>query len=149
MARTFGRTMQMPGVRWMFQAMPTPSVLILVHRGRKRGRVYKTPLSMLVEESDSGEIVVSSMWSRDADWYRNVVAGGLVEIHVRGEKWQVAWRELDESERRSAGDAFRDARPVYSRMILRMIAILNGFKGDPREAAIRNLPMLALRRVGS
>jgi hypothetical protein len=45
------------------------------------------------------------MLSRDSDWYRNVIAGGLVEIHVRGEKRQVEWRELDE-----AGGAPR-ARP--------------------------------------
>jgi len=133
----------------MFQALPTPPVTILVHRGRKSGRVYKTPLSILGGKPDLGEVFVSPMWRRDADWYRNVVAGGLVEIHVRGEKWQVEWRELDESERRAAGDAFRDARPVYSRLILQMIARLNGFEGDPQEAAMRYLPMLSLRRAGS
>jgi hypothetical protein len=34
-------------------------------------------------------------------------------------------------------------------MILRTIARLNRFQGDPEEAAVRNLPMLGLRRVGS
>ena len=89
------------------------------------------------------------MWARDADWYRNVIAGGLVEIHVRGEKRQVEWRELGEPERRAAIDAYREAHPLYSRMILRVIARLNGFEGDPEEAAVLNLPMLGLRRVES
>jgi len=149
MAHAFGRILQAQVVRVMFQALPTPPVMILVHRGRKSGRVYTTPLSMLAEEPDRGEVVVSPMWGRDADWYRNVVAGGLVEIQVRGEKRQVEWRELDESEKRSAGEAFRVTRPVYSRLILRMIARLNRFEGDPEEAAMRNLPMLGLRQVGS
>lgn len=35
-----------------------------------------------------------------------------------GERRQVEWRELDEDERRAAGEAFRDAHPIYSRMIL-------------------------------
>ena len=89
------------------------------------------------------------MWGKDTDWYRNVIVGGLVEIHVRGEKRQVEWRELDEAERRAAGEAFRHAHPVYSRIILRTLVRLNGLEGDPAEAAVQALPMLSLRRVGS
>jgi deazaflavin-dependent oxidoreductase (nitroreductase family) len=138
------------GTRWMIQALsPPPTVIVLVHRGRKSGRLYKTPVSILVEDPDRGQLVVGPMWGRDSDWYRNVIAGGLVEIHVRGEKRQVEWRELNEAERRGAGEAFRDAHPIYSRMILRMLARLNGLEGDPGEAAVRKLPMLGLRRVGS
>jgi len=107
------------------------------------------PLRAKSEDPERGELFVSPMWSRHSDWYQNVIVGGLVEIHVRGEKRQVEWRELDEVEGRGAGATFRDAHPIYSRMILRMIARLNGFEGDPGEAAMRNLPMLGLRRVGS
>ena len=148
-ARVLGRTMRMPGVRWMWQALPTPPVIVLVHRGRNSGRLYKTPLSILVEDPERGEVIVSPMWGRAGDWYRNVIAGGLVEIHVRGERRQVEWRDLDEAERRAAGECFRDAHPIYSRMVLRMLARLNGFEGDRYEAVVRNLPMLGLHRVGS
>jgi deazaflavin-dependent oxidoreductase (nitroreductase family) len=156
MARVLGRAMRMPavldrkGTRWLLQALsPPPTVIVLVHRGRKSGRLYRTPLSILVEDAEREEIVVSPMWSRESDWYRNVIAGGLVEIHVRGEKQRVEWRELNKAEERDAGEAFRVAHPIYSRMILRVIARLNGFEGDPGEAALQNLPMLGLRRVGS
>jgi deazaflavin-dependent oxidoreductase (nitroreductase family) len=155
MARVLGRTLRMPGAldrkgtRWMMQALTPTTVIVLVHRGRKSGRLYRTPLPTLVEDPERGEVIVSPMWARAADWYRNVIAGGLVEIHVRGEKRPVEWRELDEAERRVAGEAFRAAHPIYSWMILRTIARLNRFQGDPEEAAVRNLPMLGLRRVGS
>src|SRR5437588_2517224 len=92
MARMLGRAMQMPavldrrGTRWLLQALAPPTVIVLVHRGRTSGRLYRTPLSILVDDTERGEIVVSPMWSSESDWYRNVVAGGLVEIHVRGEK---------------------------------------------------------------
>jgi deazaflavin-dependent oxidoreductase (nitroreductase family) len=155
MARLFGRIMRMPavldrkGTRWLFQAFPPPTVIVLVNRGRKSGRLYKTPLSILAEDPERGEIFVSPMWSRDSDWYRNVIAGGLVEIYVRGAKRQVEWRELDEAEGRARAEAFRDAHPIYSRMIARRLARLNRLEGDPAEAVVRNLPMLGLRRVGS
>jgi hypothetical protein len=74
-----------------------------------------------------------------------VVAGGLVELHIRGEERHVEWRELDEADRRAAIGAYREAHPLYSRMILRMLVRVNGFEGDPEEALLRELPMLGLR----
>jgi deazaflavin-dependent oxidoreductase (nitroreductase family) len=153
--RVLGRTMRMPGVldrkgtRWMLQALSPATVIVLVHRGRKSGRLYKTPVEVLVERPERSELVISPMWGRDSDWYRNVVAGGLVAVHVRGEERKVEWRELDDGERRPAIEAYREAHPLYSRMILRMLARVNGFEGDPEEAVLRELPMLGLRRVGS
>jgi deazaflavin-dependent oxidoreductase (nitroreductase family) len=155
-ARIFGRALRMTGAldrkgtRWLIQVLsPPPTVLVLVNRGRKSGRLYKTPLSILAEDPERGEIFVGPMWGRDSDWYRNVIAGGLVEVHVRGETRQVEWRELDDAEGRARGEAFRDAYPIYSRMILRRLARLNRLEGDPREAVAQNLPMLGLRRVES
>ena len=155
-ARVLGRAMRImsvldrKGTRWLLQALsPPPTVIVLVNRGRGTGRLYRTPVSILVEAPGRGEVVVSPMWSKNTDWYLNVVAGGLVEVHIRGEAWQVQWRELDEAERRAAGEAFRDAHPIYSRIILRTLVRLNGLDGDPAEAVLRALPMLSLRRVGS
>ena len=154
-ARFLGRTLRMPsvldrkGMRWMLQALSPALVIVLVHRGRKSGRLYKTPVEVLVDDPERGELVVSPMWGRGSDWYRNVVAGGLVEVHVRGEDRQVEWRELDAAERRAAINAYREAHPLYSRMILRMLVRMNGFEGDPEEAVVRELPMLGMRRAGS
>ncbi len=154
-ARVLGRTLRMPsaldrkGTRWMLQVLSPAPVIVLVHRGRKSGRLYKTPVEILVDDSERSELVVSPMWGRDSDWYRNVVAGGLVEAHVRGEERRVEWRELDEAERRAAIKAYREAHPFYSRMILRMLVRVNRFEGEPEEAVVRELPMLGLHRVGS
>jgi deazaflavin-dependent oxidoreductase (nitroreductase family) len=153
--RLLGRALRMPhvldrrGTRWMLQAVSPAPVIVLVHRGRKSGKVYKTPVEILKDDRERGEIVVSPMFGRDSDWYRNVVAGGLVEIHVRGETRQVAWQELDEAERREAMGAYHKAHPTYSRLILRMLVRVNGLEGDPEQAVLRELPMLALRGVGS
>jgi deazaflavin-dependent oxidoreductase (nitroreductase family) len=154
-ARVLGRTLRMPsvldrkGTRGLLQALSPATVIVLVHRGRKSGKLYKTPVEVLRDDHERGELVVSPMWGRDSDWYRNVVAGGLIEAHLRGEKRQVEWRELDEPERRAAMNVYREAHPLYSRMILRMLVRVNGFEGNPEEAVLRELPMLGLRRVGA
>jgi deazaflavin-dependent oxidoreductase (nitroreductase family) len=128
---------------------PTLRKIVLLNRGRKSGRLYKTPLSILHESPERGEIFVAPMFGRDADWYRNVIAGGLVEIHVRGKKRNVAWRELDEAERHAAREAFRGAHPIYSRILLRRLARMHGLGPDPAEVAKLNLPMLGLWQVGA
>jgi deazaflavin-dependent oxidoreductase (nitroreductase family) len=154
-ARVLGRTLRMPavldrkGTGWMLQALSPATVIVLVHRGRKSGKLYKTPVEILVDNPGRGELVVSPMWGKGSDWYRNVVAGGLVEVHVRGEERRVEWRELDEAERRAAIKAYREAHPIYSGVILRMLVRVNEFEGDPEEAVVQELPMLGLRRVGS
>lgn len=149
-ARVLGRMMRRPALKWMFEVVPvTPRVITLVHRGRKTGKLYETPVSILVEKPERGEIVVSPMWSTATDWYRNLLAGGLVEIRVRGETRQVEWRDLDQAERRTAGETFLAAHPTYSRLILRMLARLNGLEGDPLDWTAQDLPMLSLRRVES
>ena len=154
-ARVLGRALRMPSVldrkrtHWMLQALSPLPVIVLVHRGRKSGRIFKTPLEIMVDDPVCGEFVVAPMWGKDSDWYRNVVAGGLIELHVRGDTLQVEWRELDEAERRAAIDAYRRAHPIYSRIILRMVALVNGLRGDPEQAVLQELPVLGLRRAGS
>ena len=113
-------------------------------------RVFKTPIEIMVDDPERGEFLIAPMWGRNSDWYRNIVAGGLVEVHVRGEALQVEWRELvDQAERRAAWDAYREAQPIYSRIILRVLVRVNRLGGDPEQAVLRELPMLRLRRAGS
>jgi len=153
--RLVGRLLRMPaaldrkGTRWLMRAItPPPKVIVLVHRGRKSGRVYKTPVSILAGDPKSDEVVVSPMWGENTDWYRNVIAGGLVEVQSAGATWRVEWHEMDEVGRRAAGQAFLKAHPMYSRMIARTLSRLNDLEGDPVEAVMRELPMIGLRRVG-
>src|SRR5688500_5802015 len=132
--RLFGRALRMPsvldrkGTRWLLQALSPATVIVLVHRGRKSGKLYKTPVEVLRDDRERGEFVLAPMWGTESDWYRNVIAGGLIEVHVRGEKRHVEWRELDEPERRAAINAYREAHPLYSRMILRMLVRVNGLE---------------------
>ena len=133
------------GTRWMLQALSPAPVIVLVHRGRRSGKLYKTPVEALIEEAD--RVVVAPMWGRNSDWYRNVVAGGLEAVHVRGEERKVEFHELDGAEKREATDAYKEAHPRYSRMILRMLVRVNGLEGDPEEAVRQNLPFLELRSV--
>lgn len=147
-----GRLMRMPaaldrrGLRWMLKLFSPAPILVLVHRGRRSGKVYRTPVEAIARNAAGGEILISPMWGERTDWYRNVLAGGLVEVRLEGEGNRFEWRELSEEERLEAISTYRREHPLYSRAILRMLVRFHGLDGDPVEAVARSLPMLVLYR---
>lgn len=153
--RILGRLMRMPvaldrpGLRWLLNAFSPAPIVVLVHRGRRSGRIYRTPVEAIVGNAAGGEIIISPMWGERTDWYRNVLAGGLVEARLEGEGHPFEWRELSDEERLKAISTYRREHPVYSRAILRMLVRFHGLHGDPVEAVARALPMLALNRPAS
>lgn len=150
--RLLGRAMRMPaafdrgGLRWLLNGLSPAPIVVLVHRGRRTGRIYKTPVEAIAEYAERGEVVVSPMWGERSDWYRNVLAGGLVEARRTGEGQRMEWRRLSEKERREAISLYREEHPLYSRLILRMLVRLHRLSGDPVESVVRAIPMLALHR---
>jgi deazaflavin-dependent oxidoreductase (nitroreductase family) len=147
--RVIGRLMRGPavldrrGLRWALRVLSPAPVVVLVHHGRRSGRIYKTPVEV-IDEEPGGRIVVSPMFGRRSAWYRNVTAGGLVEVHRGASAEVVGWRELDAAERREALSRYRERHPLYSRLILRMLVRANGLDGDPFDAVAREIPMLSL-----
>jgi len=153
--RIVGRALSAPavldrrGLRWLLNILSPAPVVVLVHRGRRSGRVYSTPVEVVAGNPDGDEIVVAPLWGERTSWYRNIVAGGLVEVHVRGEPRQVEWRELGDEERRRAAAAYKDDYPLYGRGMLRSLVWLHELDGEPVESVARALPMLALTRASA
>ncbi len=54
---------------------------IVVHRGRRSGRTYRTPVSVF-EHGDSYRIALT--YGRDVDWLKNILAAGEFELEVGG-----------------------------------------------------------------
>ncbi|MGH2956629.1 MAG: nitroreductase family deazaflavin-dependent oxidoreductase [Solirubrobacterales bacterium] len=134
------------GLRWMLneRLWPVP-VVVLWHRGRRSGKLYATPVEAINEDRDAGEIVISPMRGTESDWYRNVLAGGLSRVRVRGRSYAVDWRELSQQENRAALARYRREHPLYGRMVLWMLMRMQGLSGEPIAAVAAALPMLSLR----
>jgi deazaflavin-dependent oxidoreductase (nitroreductase family) len=64
-----------------------PGYGLLLHIGRKSGRVYRTPLNVFTTP-DGFAIVLA--YGRDSDWLRNVQASGGGEILRRGHRYLVS-----------------------------------------------------------
>ncbi|MEA2577478.1 MAG: hypothetical protein QOD78_1066 [Chloroflexota bacterium] len=68
------------GKRW------NPIFAVVEHRGRKTGRVYRTPVA--ARRSGDG-FTIALAFGAQVDWYRNLVAAGGGTIHWRGDMYSV------------------------------------------------------------
>lgn len=94
-------------VNWM------PSFGMVVHKGRRSGKEYKTPIN-LFRTSDG--FVFALTYGPDADWVKNVLAEGGCLVHTRRRDHRVHSPEVvhDESQK---------AVPPVIRLILRLIGV--------------------------
>ena len=60
-----------------------PGFGVVLHRGRRSGRPYRTPVNVY---SGDGGYVIALISGPGADWVRNVLAAGGCEMRVRG-RW--------------------------------------------------------------
>jgi deazaflavin-dependent oxidoreductase (nitroreductase family) len=134
------------GMRWLLngRVMPGGPIVLLVHRGRRTGRIYTTPVEALVEDRDRGEIVIAPMRGEQSDWYRNVLAGGLVGVRLRGERFDAHCRKLSEGESREALARYIDDHPLFGRIVLSGMPREKGVRRDRLSAVSKAAPLLAL-----
>ncbi|CCF64116.1 nitroreductase family deazaflavin-dependent oxidoreductase [Nocardia cyriacigeorgica] len=59
-----------------------PGMGIVVHKGRKSGRTYRTPVLLF---ADGHEYRIALTYGRDVDWVKNVVAAGDFAVETHGQ----------------------------------------------------------------
>ena len=85
-----------------------PGCGVVVHRGRRSGREYRTPVMVF---SPPGRYVIALTYGRGTDWEKNVLAAGGFELLTRGHRVRL-------TEPRVYHDADRTGiRPVERRVL--------------------------------
>ena len=100
--------MWIAGRRWM------PVLGVLHHRGRRSGRIYRTPLGMR-RLGDS--FVMPRTFGEDAAWYRNILAAGGCSVTYLGLDYRLVAPEVIDY--LAAAPAF----PRYERLQVRLLGI--------------------------
>jgi deazaflavin-dependent oxidoreductase (nitroreductase family) len=94
-------------------ASHAPGFAVVVHRGRRSGRSYRTPINVF---RAPGGFVAALAYGADADWVRNVIAADGCELDVRGERVRV-------TSPRIVHDQSRRAMPPGVRQFLRLVGV--------------------------
>jgi deazaflavin-dependent oxidoreductase (nitroreductase family) len=90
-----------------------PGFAIVIHRGRRSGREYRTPVNVFVRD---GRHVFALTYGPDSDWVLNVLAAGGCVIEARRRR-----RPLT-APRRVHDETRHDVPPV-PRTVLRLIGV--------------------------
>jgi deazaflavin-dependent oxidoreductase (nitroreductase family) len=101
-----------------------PGLGVIVHRGRRSGRSYQTPVNVF--SADNG-YVVALTYGPDSDWVKNVLAAGGCELRTRGQIIQLGSPRLFHDESRSS------IRPV-ERQVLRILNVADFLSLTPAPA---------------
>jgi deazaflavin-dependent oxidoreductase (nitroreductase family) len=114
----------MPAPRWVaranrsglnrltaFIAPWAPGWAVVVHRGRRSGRTFRTPLWAFRRD---GGYVIALTYGPEADWVKNVLAADGCELETRRRRYAVASPRVYRDER--AGDM-----PAFIRFMLRKV----------------------------
>ncbi|MDQ1538929.1 MAG: hypothetical protein QOE58_3322 [Actinomycetota bacterium] len=81
-----------PLARWL------PGLGVVVHRGRRSGRQFQTPVNVFPRPG--GRYVLALTYGADTDWVRNVIAAGRCELLTRGRRIELTAPRLFHDETR-------------------------------------------------
>ena len=102
-----------------------PGLGVVVHRGRRSGRMYQTPVNVFA----AGDGYVFALtYGPDTDWVKNVLAAGGCELRTRGSIVRLTSPRLFHDEAR------RDIRPL-ERQVLRVIGVADFLSAKTAPAA--------------
>lgn len=91
-----------------------PGLGLMVHRGRRSGREYRTPVNVFA--SDDGFIIALTYGAEHTDWVKNVQAAGGCELRTGGRVLRL------DSPRVYHDDTRRGIRPL-ERQFLRLLGV--------------------------
>lgn len=118
--------------------------LLLTHRGRTSGRIYRTVLEVLHFDPATRESIVVSAWGSRADWFRNLQAGPAAEVHTGRLRYAPRHRVLPHEEAEVVYARWERAHPLEARILPRLL----GFDTrDPaaRQRVLDTIPLVAFR----
>jgi deazaflavin-dependent oxidoreductase (nitroreductase family) len=90
-----------------------PGLGVVVHRGRRSGRSYQTPVNVF---SAGDGYVLALTYGAQTDWVRNVLAAGHAQLRTRGQTINVGSPRLFHDESRAS-------IPPPQRQVLRLLHV--------------------------
>lgn len=125
--------------------------LLLTHRGRRSGRLFRTMLEVVEWNPAVGEAIVMSGFGARSNWYLNVLAGGAVEIRISRSRFRPEIRQLDAEESVRVLTAYERRNRLVAPVLRAVLSRLAGFDHDgsqeSRRRVVEVLPLIAFRQV--
>lgn len=123
--------------------------LLLRHRGRRSGRLYRTVLEVVAWRADTREAIVMSGFGASSQWYKNVLAGGATEVQIARLRFVPLVRPLEQEEAMAVLADYERRHRIAAPVVRAVLGRLLGFRYDGSDAArlraVQTLPLIAFR----
>ena len=127
--------------------------LLLTHRGRRSGRVYRTMLEVVAWDGGLREAIVMSGFGPRSNWLLNALSGGAEEVRIGGSAFRPEVRELGLEEAARVFAAYERRNRLLAPFVRAVLSRLAGFRydgsGGARRELVEKLPLIGLRDSGS
>jgi deazaflavin-dependent oxidoreductase (nitroreductase family) len=134
--------------RWHLGFLFGDHLLLLTHRGRRSGRVFRTVVEVVQHDQETHEYFVCSGTGPNADWYCNVRVAPLVAVQVGNRRWVPNHRFLDDEEAARRFARYEADHPRAAPFLLESMG--NSYDGTDagRVAMMARMPMVAFSDTG-
>jgi deazaflavin-dependent oxidoreductase (nitroreductase family) len=137
-------------VRWLYAhrlgRLLGGRILLLHHTGRRSGRRFTTPLEVVGHSASGAPVVVAGFG--DADWFRNLTAGGAAGVTIGATAGPVRGRVLPVQDVAELLAGYERRHAVAAPLVRRLLSALLGWRyhgtTQDRLRAAEQLPMIAL-----
>jgi deazaflavin-dependent oxidoreductase (nitroreductase family) len=123
--------------------------LLLVHAGRKTGKLHSTVAMALRYDPETHEAVICSAWGQNTDWVRNIRVRPALRVQIGRESFTPEQRFLSEQESFAVAAGFRRRHPWR----LRLLTWILGWDDLRSDAALRDFvrsrPFVSFRPADS
>jgi deazaflavin-dependent oxidoreductase (nitroreductase family) len=119
--------------------------LLLVHAGRKSGKVYSTVAMVLCHDPQTRESVICSAWGKDTDWIRNIRVRPALRVQVGRDSFAPDQRFLTEDESLAVVAGFQRQHPHRSRLLASVLGWGDLRSGAAAREFVSARPFVSLR----
>ncbi|HWB69834.1 MAG TPA: nitroreductase family deazaflavin-dependent oxidoreductase [Solirubrobacterales bacterium] len=127
--------------------------LLLSHRGRRSGRLFRTVLEVVAWDAAAQEATVMSGFGPRSNWYLNVLAGGAEEVRIARLRFHPRARPLEAGEAVGALAGYERRNRLAGPVVRAVLSRLAGFPYDgsqgARQRLVEALPLIAFRPIYS
>ena len=136
---------------WLFRAhlgfVFGKRFVMIEHKGRRSGRLYRTVVE--VAGRIDGELICTSGTGPRADWYRNIVEGGLVAVWLGARRHQAQVRFLTPEESSSVMADYESAHPGTAQNLYDVMGVSYDGTDADRERLMIETPMVGFTLDGA
>ena len=119
--------------------------LMIEHRGRKTGTLYRTVLEVAGRNPERNEWIVTAGHGPTSDWYRNLKTGTLKAVWIGSKRFAARVRFLEPEEAGQVMGDYERAHRRTAKALLKAMGVSYDGTDEGRVEMMKQIPMVALQ----